>query len=115
MTARVIIISTRGNTLTKVLAGYEKHTKEREANNMAKEQTIYEKLFFKIYNHVDAMMSCYKNKDLLRNQTNYGAATAYATMMLEIGYDVDLRVYADGDYLITDKITINGKDYDFFH
>lgn len=43
LTARVIIISTRGNTLTKVLAGYEKNdTKEREANNMEVNNKIVE-------------------------------------------------------------------------
>ena len=77
--------------------------------------TMYEKLFFKLYNAVDYMMKAYEQKDTLRNYTNYGAATAYASILMELGHEVDLRVYGEGEFLITDKIVINGKEYDFFH
>lgn len=76
---------------------------------------IYDILFSKLYRALDAMMYCYTIKDVLRNHTNYGAATAYADILSELGHDVDLKVYGDGEYLITNFISIDGKDYDFFH
>ena len=80
-----------------------------------REQTLYEKLFFKVYNAVDYMVANYKSGDLKRNHTNYGSATAYADMLRETGHEVDLRVYGEGEFLLTDKIVIDGKEYDFFH
>ncbi len=80
-----------------------------------KKETLYEKVFVKLYNAIDYMLVAYKNQDINRNHTNYGAATAYASVLAEMGYEVDLRVYGDGDYLITDRVKIGDKEYDFFH
>lgn len=80
-----------------------------------KNNNLYEQLFFKLYNAVDWMMKNYEQKDSNRNRVNYGSATAYACILREMGHDVELRVYEKEGYLVTDKITIKGADYDFFH
>ena len=81
---------------------------------MAKE-TFYETLFLGLFNAVDRMVEDYKRKDNNRNHVNYGAAITYARVLHEMGHEVELRVYGDDGYLITDKITVDGKDFDFFH
>lgn len=76
---------------------------------------MYEKYFTSLYKAIDYMMEAYKNLDINRNHTNYGSATAYAEVLRDMGHKVELRVYGKDEYLITDKITIDDKTFDFFH
>lgn len=76
---------------------------------------MYEKYFTRLYQAIDYMMEAYKKQDTNRNHTNYGSATAYAEVLRDMGHEVELRVYSKDEYLITDKITIDDKTFDFFH
>lgn len=73
-------------------------------------KTVFDKYYWKLYNTVDLMNKQAKDGDLLRNRTNYGSATTIAQFLREFGHEVDLRVYGDGDYLVTDCIVIDGKE-----
>jgi len=77
--------------------------------------TFYETLFLGLYQSVDQMVEGYKHKDNNRNHVNYGAAIAYQRVMHEMGHEVELRVYGEDGYLVTNKITIDGRDFEFFH
>lgn len=48
-------------------------------------------------------------KDLPRNRVNYGVMIEALRVLRELCYDTDSAVWADGDFLICEKITINGK------
>ncbi len=48
-------------------------------------------------------------KDLPRNHVNYGVMIEALRVLQELCYDTDSAVWGDGDFLICEKITINGK------
>lgn len=48
-------------------------------------------------------------KDLPRNRVNYGVMIEALRVLRELCYDTDSAVWGDGDFLICEKITINGK------
>ena len=73
------------------------------------EETMYEKYYMAMFKAVNRMNSCVEEKDLLRNHTNYGTATAYASVLRDFGHEVDTCVYGDGDYLISAKIIVDGE------
>lgn len=58
---------------------------------------------------VDFMNSQAEQKDLLRNRVNYGVASTLASVLRDMGHEVDIRVYGDGDYLISAKIIVDGE------
>lgn len=68
---------------------------------------MFEKAKLELIKHIDWMNRQHKNGDLPRNRTNYGIATVYAKTIREMGHEVDLRVYGDGDFLVTDGIMID--------
>lgn len=80
-----------------------------------KNENLYEKLFMKLYNAIDYMMKSFEQKDSERNRTNYGSATAYGSVLRELGYDVEIPAYEKDGYLVVDWFKINDKKYDFFH
>ena len=82
---------------------------------MEKKNTMYEEIFLGMFRSVDWMVQNYNNKDLKRNHVNYGSATAFASVLRSMGHEVDLRVYGDGEYLLTNGIIVDGKQFDFFH
>lgn len=82
---------------------------------MTGKNTIYNEIFMKMYQSVDWMVQAYNQKDNNRNHVNYGSATAYASLLQSMGHDVDLRVYGDDGYLLTNSIIVDGKNFDFFH
>lgn len=76
--------------------------------------TMYEKYYMAMLNAVERMNDQAEEKDLLRNNTSYGAATAYASVLRDFGHEVDICVYGDGDYLISAKIVVDGEiKFDF--
>lgn len=77
--------------------------------------TLYETIFSRLYNSVDQMVENRKVQDNERNHVCYGAAVAYAVVLREMGHAVELGVYEKEGYLLTDKITVDGKGFDFFH
>lgn len=82
---------------------------------MASKNTMYEEIFLKLYNSVDWMVQAYNRDDKDRNHVNYGSATAFASVLQSMGHEVDLRVYGEGGYLLTNSIVIDGKTFDFIH
>lgn len=48
-------------------------------------------------------------KDLARNHVNYGVMRQALRYLRELGYDAMDATWGDGDFLICEKITINGK------
>lgn len=74
---------------------------------------MFEKVKLELIKHIDWMNKQYKSGDLPRNRTNYGIATVYAKTIREMGHEVDLRVYGEGDFLATDGIMIDGKFIEF--
>lgn len=82
---------------------------------MEKKNTMYEEIFLGMYRSIDWMVQNYNSKDLNRNHVNYGSATAFASVLRSMGHEVDLRVYGEGDYLLTNGIVVDGKQFDFFH
>lgn len=76
---------------------------------------MYEMIFTKMYQAVDYMVSSYNRNDFERNLRNSGSASAYASVLRSMGHEVDLRIYNADGYDLTDKIVVNGKEYDFFH
>lgn len=71
--------------------------------------TMYNKYYMAMFTAVDTMNNQAKDKDLLRNHTNYGTATAYASVLRHFGHEVDLCVYGEGDYLVSAKIIVDGE------
>lgn len=82
---------------------------------MTNKGTMYEEIFLGLYRSVDRMMQAYNRQDLNRNRTNYGSATAFASVLQSMGHEVDLKVYGDGDYLLTNAFVVDGRQFDFFH
>ena len=80
-----------------------------------KNENLYEKLFVKLYNAIEYMMIAYSKKDNERNHTNYGSASAYGSVLRELGHNVEIPAYGKDGYLIVDWIEVNNKKYDFFH
>lgn len=52
----------------------------------------------------------YEQRDLNRNRVNYGVMTQALRTLRALGYDTESAVWGDGDFLICEKITINGKE-----
>lgn len=75
------------------------------------EETFFEKLTVKIFEHISRMNSYADEKDLCRNQTNYGSATAYADVLREFGHKVDIPAYGEDDYLRVDKFIVGDKTF----
>ena len=48
-------------------------------------------------------------KDLPRNRVNYGVMIEALRVLRELCYETDSAVWGDGDFLICEKITINGQ------
>ena len=67
------------------------------------------KHYMAMFEATTKMNSCAKEKDLLRNHTNYGTSTAYASVLRDYGHKVDICVYGDGDYLMSAKIIVDEK------
>lgn len=80
-----------------------------------KNNNLYEKLFMKLYNAIDTMILSYEAKDNERNHTNYGSATAYGSVLMELGHKIEIPAYEKNGYLVVDYIKVNDKQYDFFH
>lgn len=76
---------------------------------------MYEMIFTKMYQAVDWMVSNYNKQDIERNHRNSGSASAFASVLRSMGHNVDLRVYNQDGYDLTNAIIVNGKQYDFFH
>lgn len=77
--------------------------------------TMYEEIFLGMYRSIDWMVQAYNRKDMKRNHVNYGSATAFASVLQGMGHEVDLRVYVADGYLLTHRIVVDGREYDFFH
>lgn len=73
-------------------------------------ETLYEKYYRRMYEAVIRMNDYAAVNDFARNQVNYGVAFAYQSLMYDLGHTVDLRIYGKDDYLVTDKIVIDGKE-----
>lgn len=50
-----------------------------------------------------------EKKDQRRNRVNYGVLGQALKCLRELGYDTENATWADGDFLICEKITINGR------
>jgi hypothetical protein len=50
-------------------------------------------------------------KDKNRNHTNYGAATAYADVLIDLGHKADIACWEDCGYLKIEKVTIDGEQF----
>lgn len=75
-----------------------------------KTETMYEEYRMKMCEAVKRMNDFAETKDIARNHVNYGRATAFQMMLVDFGHMIDLRVYGDSDYLVSDKIFIDGKE-----
>ena len=71
--------------------------------------SMYEKYLSQLIATVIMMNEQAAEEDLLRNRVNYGAATAYASVISDFGHSIDICVYGDGDFLISAKIVIDGE------
>lgn len=70
---------------------------------------MFEKYYENLIMAVDMMNSQAEGKDLLRNHTNYGRASVFASVLRDMGHEVDIRVYGEGDYLVSAKIIVDGE------
>lgn len=82
---------------------------------MTNKNTMYNEIFLGMYRSIDWMVQAYNQKDNDRNHVNYGSATAFASILQSMGHEVDLRVYNEDGYLLTNHIVVDGKEFDFFH
>ncbi|MBE6794954.1 MAG: hypothetical protein E7532_08505 [Ruminococcaceae bacterium] len=71
--------------------------------------TMYNKYYEKLISMVMMMNNHAKEKDLLRNHTNYGSVSTLSQILRDMGHEVDACVYGDGDYLISAKIIVDGE------
>jgi hypothetical protein len=71
--------------------------------------TTYEKYYKVLLNAVSRMNNLADGKDLPRNHTAYGMAAAYASVLRDLGHEVDICVYGDGDYLVSAKLVVDGE------
>ncbi len=71
--------------------------------------TIYNKYYEELIETAMPMNNQAKEKDLLRNRTNYGAVSTLSQILRDMGHEVDACVYGDGDYLISSKIIVDGE------
>lgn len=52
---------------------------------------------------------CADGKDLNRNHVNYGCAITWASVLRDMGHDVDVPVWEDVGYLRIPKLKIDGE------
>lgn len=71
--------------------------------------TMYNKYYEKLIETAMRMNSQAKEKDLLRNHTNYGSVSTLSQILRDMGHEVDACVYGDGDCLISAKIVVDGE------
>lgn len=71
--------------------------------------TMYNKYYEKLIETAMRMNDQAKEKDLLRNQTNYGSVSTLSQLLRDMGHEVDACVYRNGDYLISAKIIVDGE------
>lgn len=71
--------------------------------------TMYNKYYEELIQTAMRMNNQAKEKDLLRNRTNYGSVSTLSQILRDMGHEVDACVYGDGDYLISAKIIVNGE------
>lgn len=71
---------------------------------------LYEEYCSRMRLAVTRMNDAAETKDLALNRVNYGLATAFCIVLHDFGHKIDLRVYSNGDYLVTDKIYIDGDE-----
>lgn len=63
----------------------------------------------------DALMAAYRmndqaeKKDLNRNRVNYGIMTQALRYLRELGHEASDATWGDGDFMICEKVTIDGK------
>lgn len=71
--------------------------------------TMYNKYYEKLIEVAIRMNAQAKEKDLLRNRTNYGSVSTLSQILRDMGHEVDACVYEDGNYLISAKIIVDGE------
>lgn len=71
--------------------------------------SLYSKYYTELLTTTLRMNEQAKEKDLLRNRTNYGCVLALSQILRDMGHEVDVCVYGDGDYLISAKIVVDGE------
>lgn len=70
---------------------------------------FYSKLRQQLHSNAEAVNYYAKEKDLGRNHVNYGACTALAGILKELGHPTTVAVYEnDEGYLLVPSIEIDG-------
>lgn len=59
----------------------------------------FEELKVRIFKSVENVNYYAENKDVYRNHTNYGGASALASVLRDFGHNVELPVWEDEGYL----------------
>jgi len=75
--------------------------------------TLYEKMKVKLHESAMRVNDCANRKDVNRNRVNYGIATTCASVLGELGHEVEVPCWDDDGYLKIPKIIINGEVTEF--
>ncbi|MDD2400904.1 MAG: hypothetical protein PHD60_01585 [Clostridia bacterium] len=70
-------------------------------------ETIFGKIKVNLFGAVTRVNNYASEKDTNRNHTNYGAVTAYADILRELGHEIEIACWEDDGYLKIEKVTIN--------
>lgn len=64
------------------------------------DKNYYQTLRMRLYLAADMVNHCADDGDLKRNHTNYGAATAWAAAIDDLGHNADLPVWEDDNGML---------------
>lgn len=72
--------------------------------------TFFEKIRLEILCAARRVNQCAEDHDVNRNHVNYGVATAYASVLRDLGHDVDVPCWEDNGCLKIPKIKFDGEE-----
>ena len=74
---------------------------------------LFEKLKNNLISSAGNVNRTAADKDSNRNRVNYGCASAYASVLRELGNEIDIACWEDSGYLKIEKIVFDGDVINF--
>lgn len=76
-------------------------------------ETIFSTIKTAIITSARQVNDCARGGDVNRNRVNYGSVIAYASVLRDMGHNVDVAVWEDGGLLKIPKITVGPETFNF--
>ena len=79
------------------------------------ENTYFGNLKTKLIVGCGRVNDCTDDKDMNRNHVNYGMVAAFASVVRDMGHDVDISLWEDNGFLRIPKLKIDGQTVIEYH